>query len=255
MQALFFIPIFNEREHLPIVLQQVRKVRSDRIEFLLVNNGSTDGSEIIVRESGLPQIEIEQNLGVGYSYMRALDWALSKRTFDLFGAIAANGKMRPSEIPRLLSPLLSGEADYVTGSRYLKGGSMPGLPRFRRNAIPLVSQIASLILRHTISDATCGFRAFRLDTMHYARFDWHQKWLYTYGFEYYLFAKFLLCKELFVKEVPITMDYSLPRKKMSKIRPVLDWPSMLLPWVVARMERLSFDTVALHQDRLKTKMK
>ena len=78
----------------------------------------------MVHTSGFPYLDVPRNRGVGYSYMLALDWAL-EHGYEVFGTMASNGKMLPSEMPRLLGPVLRGEADYVTGSRFLKGGGSP----------------------------------------------------------------------------------------------------------------------------------
>jgi dolichol-phosphate mannosyltransferase len=170
--------------------------------------------------------------------MRAIDWAL-ERGVEVFGAMAANGKMLPAEIPRLLAPILGGEADYVNGSRFLAGGGSPNLPEFRRRSIPLVNVFVRLATGARLSDATCGFRAFRLDLLRRAEFDWHAPWLHTYGFEYYLYAKILLDPVIRSVEVPVTMRYP-EAGRYSKIRPGRDWYAMLEPWLRARLDGRGF---------------
>jgi dolichol-phosphate mannosyltransferase len=175
---------------------------------------------------------------VGHSYMRALDWAL-ERGFDLFGTMAANGKMLPVEMPRLLDPLYRGQADYVTGSRFLEGGQSPNLPTFRRSAIPMVNRFVRLLTGARLTDATCGYRAFRLELLRRALFDWHAEWLYTYGLEYYIYAKVVLDGRTRWTEVPVTMRYPA-EGRYSKIRAGRDWYAMLKPWLVARLEARGF---------------
>jgi dolichol-phosphate mannosyltransferase len=163
--------------------------------------------------------------------MLGLDWARSNG-YTLFGTMAANGKMLPSEIPRLLTPLHLDQADYVTGSRFLEGGSSPNLPSFRRRTIPVVNLVARVTTGVSLTDATNGFRAFRLSLLDCARFDWHAEWLWTYGLEYYLYAKVLRDPVLRTTEVPTTMRY--PQSgPYSKISPGLDWWHMIRPWLSA----------------------
>jgi glycosyltransferase involved in cell wall biosynthesis len=238
MNALFFLPVHNEIRRFPGVLDELREAGLDGVTYLLVNNGSTDGCETLIRESGHPFIDLPVNQGVGHAYVAALDWAL-ERNFTLFGAMAGNGKMRAAEIPRLLDPIIAGVADYVTGSRFLPGGQSPNLPEFRRRSIPLVNLYVRALTGARLTDATCGFRAFRLEIMRRALFDWHAPWLRTYGLEYYLYAKVLLDGQLRWKEVPASMRYP-ERGPYTKIRAGRDWFAMLKPWAVARFDGKGF---------------
>lgn len=238
MKTLFFIPVYDQVRELPGLLDAIAAARLPDVEFLMVNNGSSDGSENLIHASGHPFIDIPRNLGVGYSYILALDRALAGE-YEVFGTMASNGKMLPAEIPRLIDPIRAGRAEYVTGSRFLSGGGSPNLPGFRRVSIPIVNAFVRLLLGARLTDTTCGFRAFRLEIMRRARFDWRASWLHTYSFEYYLYAKVLLDPRLRALEVPITMRYPAAGA-YSKIQPGLDWLAMLKPWVVARFERKGF---------------
>jgi dolichol-phosphate mannosyltransferase len=238
VKSVFFVPVFNQIQELGPLLD---KLRTDVVgsTILLVNNGSDDGSEELIRNSGLPFLDLERNLGIGYSFIRAIEWAL-ENGYDVFGSIAGNGKMLPSEMPRVLDPLLNDSADYVTGSRFLSGGDSPNLPRFRRSSIPMVNGFVKVLTGASLTDATCGYRAFRLEIIKKARFDWRAQWLYKYEFEYYLYAQVILSRRLRWLEVPITMRYPPPGQRYSKIKPFTGWYSMLKPWVVAAIDRKGF---------------
>ena len=238
MKSVYFIPVFNQIRELPGVLAELSASGPACDTVLLVNNGSSDGSEDLVHASGHPYIDVPRNQGVGYSYMLALDWAL-ERGYDVFGTMASNGKMLPAEMSRLLGPVLRGEADYVTGSRFLPGGGSPNLPEFRRRSIPMVNRFARLCTGARLTDATGGYRAFRLEIVRRAAFDWHAPWLRTYGIEYYLYAKVLLDGRIRWREEPITMRYPASGP-YSKIRAGRDWYAMLKPWVVARLDGRGF---------------
>jgi dolichol-phosphate mannosyltransferase len=238
MKALFFVPVFNQVREFPRVLDEFAAASLCEVFLLLVNNGSDDGSEDLVRSSGHTYIDLARNQGVGGAYALALDWAL-ERGVEIFGTMAANGKMLPAEIPRLLEPILAGEADYVTGSRFLPGGSSPNLPPFRRRSIPLVNLFVRAVTGATLTDATCGFRAFRLEILRRAEFDWHAPRLSTYGLEYYLYAKVLLDGRLRWTERSITMRYPAAGQ-YTKVRAGRDWYAMLKPWLVARLDGRGF---------------
>lgn len=235
--TLIFVPIWNQVAELPKVIDEIRMASAD-VDFLLVNNGSSDGSGALIEESGLPSISISVNQGIGHSFRVAFEFAKA-RGFTFFGSMAGNGKMVAAEATRLLGPLRSGQADYVTGSRFLPGGAYPNLPPFRRWAIPVVNAVVWLTTGQRLSDATNGFRVFRLEILAAANFDLRAKWLHTYGFEYYVYAKALLDPRIRCLEVPSTMRYP-EEGSYSKIKPIRDWATMLRPWVQARFDGRGF---------------
>ena len=244
--TLIFVPIWNQATELPRVIDEVRACSSD-VVFLLVNNGSNDGSEALVEHSGLPFITIPKNQGIGHSYRMAFEYA-KERGFTFFGSMAGNGKMIAAEATRLIEPLRRGRADYVTGSRFLPGGGYPNLPAFRRFSIPVVNAIAWTTTGHRLSDATNGFRVFRLEILAAANFELGAKWLRTYGLEYYVYAKALLDPRIRCLEVPSTMRY--PKQgSYSKIRPFRDWATMLRPWIQARLDGYGFGDLSWSQSK------
>ncbi len=240
LKVLGFSPVFNQADDLPKLLDELRATGPACDEFLLVNNGSNDGSEHIIRSSGWPAVETERNRGVGWAIIAATEWA-RRHGYDVLVGLASNGKMLPAEMDRVVGPIRRNEADYVTGSRYLDGGASPNLPAFRRHAIPLVNLAVRLATGARLTDATCGYRAFRVDIFDRARFDWRAEWLWTYAFEPYLYGKVLLAGEA-VRwlEVPITMRYPRRGHSYTKIRPGLDWWHMIYPFFWARVERARF---------------
>ncbi len=242
MKSVFFSPVFNQLHEFPRVLEELKAIDLPCDEILLVNNGSTDGSEKLVHDSGYPYIDVPENRGVGYATIAAIDWALD-RGYDLFGGFASNGKMLPREMDRLVAPLRSGEADFVGGSRFLAEGDSPNLPDFRRMAIPIVTVLARAISGARITDATCGYRAYNLDIFRRAEFDWRARWLWGYAWEPYVYVKILVEPSLRWKEVPITMRYPEKGRRYTKIRPGRDWLQMLYPWVLGRIDGKGFRPV------------
>jgi dolichol-phosphate mannosyltransferase len=238
VRSVFLVPVYDQIRELPGLLDELSAGPLACDTVLFVNNGSSDGSAELIHESGFDYLDVPENRGIGYAFMIAIDWAL-ERGYDVFGVIAGNGKMLPAEMHRVLDPILAGEADYVTGSRFEDGGRSPNLPEFRRRTIPLVNAFVKALTGASVTDATCGYAAYRLSLLRRADFDWHAAWLETYGFEYYLRAKVILDGTIRWQEVPITMRYP-ERGPYSKIRPFSGWWSMLRPWLVARMDGRGF---------------
>ncbi|MBU8901834.1 MAG: glycosyltransferase family 2 protein [Victivallales bacterium] len=230
MKVLFVMPVFNQIEELPALLERCRKTMPAD-EFIIIDNGSDDGSEKVIEESGFDFIKLDKNYGIGYALRIGVEQAL-KRGCDVVGNIAGNGKMIPEQMHRVIDPIKNGEADYVTGSRFLPGGDSPNLPTFRKLSIPLIVNTMILILfRKKLTDASCGYRAFKIDLIHNPKVHWQEKWLWHYQFEYYLYAKALKLKYRCI-EVPISMIYPERKTNYSKIKPFIGWWEMLEPWLL-----------------------
>ena len=80
--ALMFLPVFNQINEIPRVISEIRDEGPGDVDFLLFDNGSTDGSSEVIAGSGLPFLAVERNQGIGHSYALALDWASERGTID-----------------------------------------------------------------------------------------------------------------------------------------------------------------------------
>lgn len=240
MKSVFFIPVYNQVHELSVVLEELSSSDLPCDTILLINNGSDDGSEDLIRKSGYAFIDLPENKGVGYSFIQAIKWALPLG-YQILGSMAGNGKMLPAEMGRILAPIIENRADYVTGSRFLVGGASPNLPLFRKISIPLLNFfVVRMFFGETVTDATCGYRAMRLELFQHAGFNWEAKWLYKYGFEYYLYAKVIHSSSVRSLEVPITMRYPEKGKRYTKMRPFLDWYDIVRAWMIGRFDGKTF---------------
>lgn len=233
MKSICLIPVYNQVLDLPPLLEKLAKgVAADKI--LLIDDGSDDGGELLIRQSGFSYIQLPQRRGIGHALIQGSRYAIS-RGFDVVVHLAGNGKMDPAEMPRVLDPVMENRVDYCWGSRYLPGGKSNNIPAFRRYGIPLIfNQIPRMFTGKKLSDATCGYRAYRLSILKDLGEGWRQPWLFGYEFEYYVLAKVLLNPKYYYVEVPISMNYPARKKQYSKIIPVISWWSMLKPWIVVR---------------------
>ncbi len=203
-------------------------------QTLLVDDGSVDNSPKIAKDLGYNCIEHKRNKGVGAAIRTGIFYAKNNQ-FKAVVIMSSNGKMVPSQIERVVGPLVAGKADYVTGSRFLQNGESPGLTFFRRCSIPIFSLICTILLGRKFSDITCGFRCYRIDFLFQGHCDIDQDWLSRYELEYYI--HFWACRlGLKIQEVSVTIRYDhLKRHRLSKIRPVVDWWSMLRPLIFLRL--------------------
>jgi dolichol-phosphate mannosyltransferase len=226
-KVLAMFPFYNEGEKLDALARKIVPGLVDA--FIAVNDGSTDDGPARLRRYGLTVLD-QQRSGLGAAITHSVRYA-RENGFDILVVMAGNGKDNPAEIPRLLAPIIAGEADYVQGSRFLAGGGSPNLPRFRLVSIRLLSLLFSLYMGKSCTDLTNGFRAYRLSLLDDPRLDIWQEWLRTYEYEYYVhyYAYRLGYK---VKEAAVTKSYpSDPTQSYTKIKPFSGWWRMLRPLV------------------------
>src|SRR4029077_952303 len=108
-------------------------------------------------KAGAFVLRLPFNLGIGGAVQTGYQYAL-ENDFDLAVQVDGDGQHDPSEIPRLLEPILDDRADMVVGTRFAEGGGYRGT-RMRRIGIHLFAAIVSLMVRARVTDTTSGFRA------------------------------------------------------------------------------------------------
>jgi dolichol-phosphate mannosyltransferase len=194
-----------------------------------MDDGSTDGS-LDALAPDLLVLRNEKNRGVGAAMKAVFDFAL-ERGYEILVIQAGNDKDEPLEIPALVAPILEGRADFVQGSRFLAGGAFGNMPHHRVLATRAVHPLlCSLAARKWLTDSTNGFRAFRTALLRDPRIDWRQRWLDRYELEPYLLIKAIRLGYRHV-EVPVTKLYPDHQFGYTKMRPLIDWWSILRPIV------------------------
>lgn len=236
MNFLCVVPVYNEEEKLQQLCDEIVdfKKNNSNIEFLIINNGSFDGSEKIIKNSKLLYKTNEINMGVGYALIQGFYFAQNNK-YDVLVHLAGNGKMKPKEIKKFMDKIIYENYDFVNGSRFIQEGNFNNNPKIRIILIKILTFLISFLYSKKITDATCGFRAFKLYTLsNLIRHVDNQKY-YTYRYEYFTLGKILLNKEVRFTEIGVTMDYK--KKNYSKIRPILDWLPIIFGWLEALFDK------------------
>jgi len=197
-------------------------------EVLIVDDGSTDRSAEVARALGATVLPLGGTIGVGAALRAGYRYAVEHR-YDVAVVMAGNNKDAPEEIPLLLDPIADGRADFVQGSRFLKGDADFGhMPRYRRIAARLHPLLFSLAARRWVTESTNGFRAVHRRVLTDPRLDLSQPWLDTYELEPYLYLRTIQLGYS-TTEVPVTKVYPPRHLGQTKMRPVKDWWSILRP--------------------------
>jgi dolichol-phosphate mannosyltransferase len=237
LRTLLIIPIYNEEAQLDELVTKLREMfqRGDVDRILAVDDGSTDRTaQILEQHTFLTVIRHAGRRGCGASIRTGYEHALSEG-FGVVVIMAGNGKDDPREVDRLIAPLRDGKADYVQGSRFLKGGISESLPAHRRVAMGLLTLVFRLFLWHRFTDCTNGFRAYRTEILRDPRFDWRQAWLGNdYELEVYMHYQ-VTAHGYRVIEVPVSKIYRhTPGGSYTKAR-LANWFTGLKPVFLLRL--------------------
>jgi glycosyltransferase involved in cell wall biosynthesis len=198
------IPALNEEQSIAkVIIHSINWV--DKV--LVVDDGSVDDTSLIATKLGAVVIRHERNLGKGAALRKCFDWARDSG-FDVLVTLDADGQHNPDDIPRLLTPIIDGEADVVIASRLSDG-------------VPALRRIGGQILDRMIAgggdvvDSQSGFRA-------YSRKAFEQVNASEFGMG--VDSEILMhAKEagLRIVELPVTMEYK--NLQTSTHNPIYHW--------------------------------
>lgn len=164
-RILTALPVFNEADHVPQVLEQVLQF-ADHV--LVVDDGSTDGTHAELQKFAdrIHVVRHTVNQGYGAALQTSFEYA-SRYGFDVLVTIDCDGQHQPRLITEIAQPILDDDTvDMVSGSRYLKvldGNTLP--PEDRRLINLKITSCLNEKLGFDLTDAFCGFKAYRVSSL------------------------------------------------------------------------------------------
>jgi glycosyltransferase involved in cell wall biosynthesis len=154
------IPCLNEAQTLPATLADLPKSIAgvDTIEILVIDDGSRDGTADVARACGVDHIvRLRRNKGLAAAFQAGIDACL-KAGADFIVNTDADNQYAGHEIPKLLAPLLRGEADICIGDRNIAG--LSHMSWRKRRLQSLGSWVVRQVSNTSVPDTTSGFRAY-----------------------------------------------------------------------------------------------
>ena len=215
-RALVIVPTYNERENIRRLIDAVLG-QDDRIDILVVDDGSPDGTGSIVDEIGgsNPRVHLlsrPRKLGLGTAYVAGFRWALA-RDYAFVLEMDADFSHDPVHLPQFLAAIEN--ADLVLGSRYQEGRvTVVNWPMNRLILSYMANMYARAITGLHVWDATGGFKCFRRSVLEAIDLD-HVR---SNGYAFQIEMTFRAVRKHFrIAELPIVfVDRTEGTSKMSK---------------------------------------
>jgi glycosyltransferase involved in cell wall biosynthesis len=209
MKLIIQIPCYNEETQLPLTLSHLPRAVAgfDVVEWLIIDDGSSDNTVEVARAHGVDHIvRLTNNKGLAAAFQAGLDAGL-KLGADVIVNTDADNQYEGGDIPRLVMPIVRGEADMVVGDRQV------GTIQHFSAAKKLLQRLGSWVVRQAssteIPDTTSGFRAYNRE----AALQMQAVSKFTYTLETIIQAGKLLVA---VDHVPIRTN---PKTRESRLFP------------------------------------
>lgn len=212
MKLIIQIPCYNEEECLPVALSNLpREVEGfDKVEWLIIDDGSTDRTVEVALENGVDHIiSLPTNQGLARGFMAGLEGAINAGA-DVIVNTDADNQYEAADIPKLVKPILSGEAEVVVGARPID--NIEHFSFAKKILQKIGSKVVRIASNTDLPDAPSGFRAMSRD----AAMQLNVFSEYTYTLETIIQAG---QKNMAITSVPIRTNEELRESRLVKSVP------------------------------------
>ena len=155
MKVLIIIPAYNEEKNLKRVIGNLQQV-CPQFDYVIVNDGSTDGTERLCRQNQYRHISLPVNLGLSAAVRAGMRYA-SQKGYDMALQFDADGQHLPEYIQPMVDCMTQTNCDVVIASRYF-GCRMP--LRLRTVGAKMITAAIRLTTGRHLSDPTSGMRLY-----------------------------------------------------------------------------------------------
>ncbi len=162
MKVLMIIPAYNEEKNILNVVNNIREYRKTskyHIDYVVVNDGSTDNTEKVLKENGIHHISLVENLGIGGAVQTGYLYA-KKHNYDIAVQFDGDGQHDIGSLENIIEPVISNKCDFCVGSRFVDNSTSSfKSTKLRRLGIRYFSVLIKLFAGVCVCDPTSGYRA------------------------------------------------------------------------------------------------
>lgn len=217
MNIVVIIPTYNEAENIGRMLDILSKEvfpqikKNHKMKVLVVDDNSPDGTAKIVKEKMKSSKNIElllgQKQGLGAAYARGMKYAMEKMSAEAVVEMDADFQHNPKDIIRMVKEFDKGY-DYVVGSKYVKGGSIPKQWEPHRKFLSWAGNIfaRTFLLIFGVKDVTSGFKLTRVKGF-LNKINLNNLLSKSYAYKIHMMYDMVKGKGAKVKEIPIKFHY------------------------------------------------
>jgi glycosyltransferase involved in cell wall biosynthesis len=215
-RVLLGIPVYNEQAYVTRVLAEVRHYARD---VLVIDDGSTDETPMLLARQPVEVIRHAENRGYGRSMQDMLRWA-DFDGYDWLITMDCDEQHEPAAIPDFVRAIDANDADVISGSRYLiPDPHDDSPPEDRRRINTTIAAELNTRLGLELTDAFCGFKAYRVEACRRLSLDVDG---YEFPMQFWVQA---VAHGLRIEELPVRLIYNDPSRSFGG---PLDVPSSRL---------------------------
>ncbi|MFT5208016.1 MAG: 2-polyprenyl-3-methyl-5-hydroxy-6-metoxy-1,4-benzoquinol methylase [Candidatus Omnitrophota bacterium] len=233
------LPAYNAEQTLKKTVDDIPRDIVD--EVILVDDVSKDNTVQRGKELGLKVIRHKSNTGYGGNQKTCYREAL-KAGADIVVMVHPDYQYDPTSIPRMVEPILKGQAEAVFGSRMMKGGALEGgMPLWKHNANILLTAFENVCLGTYLTEYHSGFRAYSAKYLNTVDFESNSN---NFVFDTEIIAQGI-ANHLKIEEIPIHTRY------FDEASSIKLWPSILYGLGIIRtMIRFAIKDKILFKNKL-----
>ncbi|MCC7191755.1 MAG: glycosyltransferase family 2 protein [Phycisphaeraceae bacterium] len=211
MRTLLAIPVYNEQKHVTKVLDEVRRYARD---ILVIDDGSTDETPLLLAKQPVEVVRHARNRGYGQSMIAAFRWATCQcYCYDWLITMDCDEQHQPASLPDFHAAIQQAQndrengADVISGSRYMTVESAVTVaPTDRRAINRKITAMVNDRLGLRLTDAFCGFKAYRVKALRRLTLD---ETGYAFPLQFWVQA---VANGLRITELPIDLIYNDPNR-------------------------------------------